>query len=127
MVSEPKAAAVTDRAGPQHNVVLLVGRVSGEPELRVLRSGTSMLGWRLVVDRPPDRSRPVDRPGAVVDTIDCVAFARGIVRLVGRWRPGDVVEIRRALRRRFWRPAGGPASRCEVEVVEARRLAKAPG
>ena len=36
----------------------------------------------------------------------------------------SVVEIEGTLRRRFWRSAGGPTSRYEVEVVALRRLTR---
>jgi single-strand DNA-binding protein len=42
-------------------------------------------------------------------------------RVTVRRPPGDRVEVLGVLRRRFWRsPAGGPASRYEVEIRELR-------
>ncbi len=113
-----------DYAGDQvaNNVVLLTGRLSGEPASRVLPSGETLVTWRLVVDRPAAKS-PAGQRLPTVDTIDCATFKRGVQRMATRWAPGDVLEVRGALRRRFWRGVNGAASRCEVEVLEVRRLA----
>lgn len=80
-------------------------------------SGDRAAIWRLVVDRPDPDTR------ARVDTLACVAWAAGTRRRALTWRAGDTVEIDGALRRRFWRTPGGPASRYEIEVREARRIA----
>lgn len=109
------------------NEVALVGRVSAAAEERTLPSGDVLVSWRLVVDRPPSR-RPVPEGGrtVTVDTIDCVAWAGGVRRTAAAFAPGDVVRVEGALRRRFWRGGGGgAASRTEVEVLSAKRLAKA--
>ena len=108
------------------NEVLLVGRVSGEPQERELPSGDSLVSWRLVVDRPPGGRKPP--PGVrptTVDTVDCVAWTAGLRRTARGLGDGDVVELRGALRRRFWRAGAGPASRCEVEAAGLRRLSRA--
>ena len=109
-------------AYPYLNDVALVGRLSGGVECRVLPSGDTVVAWRLVVERPQDaRYRQ-----KVVDTIQCVSYD-GLVRaLTADWRHGDLIEVRGALRRRFWRTAGGRASRCEVEVWEVDLVAVAP-
>lgn len=108
------------------NEVTLVGRVSAAPEERTLPSGDLLLIWRLVVDRPPSRRPLPDGVRAVTtDTFDCVARAGGARRSARAFGPGDVVRVEGALRRRFWRTGGGPASRCEVEVAAARRLTRA--
>ncbi len=97
------------------NSVHLVGRLAAEPEVRQLPSGDEAVMWRLVVDR-------VDTSRGRVDTLSCVAWSPTARRTALRWAPGDTVEIDGALRRRFWRTPGGPASRCEVEVHKARRV-----
>jgi single-strand DNA-binding protein len=109
-----------------HNEVVLGGRVSGEPTVRVLPSGDELVSWRLVVGRDNHRVSPTGRQLPTVDTIDCVAFKAGVRRTAARWAGGEVIEVRGELRRRFWRGAQGAASRCEVEVLEIRRISAAP-
>ncbi len=105
------------------NEVVLVGRVAAEAEERTLPSGTVLVTFRVIVDRPP-AARAVPRAPAV-DTIDCIAGTAPVRRAALGWLPGDVVEVSGALRRRFWRAGTGAASRTEVEVAKARRLARA--
>jgi single-strand DNA-binding protein len=101
------------------NEVRLSGRVSGEPEERVLPSGDRLVSMRIVVPRPPQRRRG---RGATVDTIDCVAWTSRPRAVLGAMRIGDVVSVQGSLRRRFWRGQQGPASKMEVEVSQAKRL-----
>ena len=109
-----------------HNEVVLGGRVSGEPTVRVLPSGDELVSWRLVVGRDNRGVSPSGRQLPTVDTIDCVAFKAGVRRTAARWAGGEVIEVRGELRRRFWRGAQGAASRCEVEVLEIKRISAAP-
>ena len=108
-----------------HNEVVLAGRVSGEPTIRVLPSGDELVSWRLVVGRDNRGLSPSGRQLPTVDTIDCVAFKAALRRIAGRWAGGEIVEVRGELRRRFWRGAQGAASRCEVEVLEIRKISAA--
>lgn len=109
------------------NEVVLVGRLSAPVEERTLPSGDVLATWRLVVDRPPSRrpQREGVRP-VTVDTLDCVAWTGRLRQSARRLRPGDVVRVEGALRRRFWRAGPGAASRCEVEVSVVERLARPP-
>lgn len=105
------------------NDVTLAGRLPADPEERALPSGDVVVTFRVVVGRVP---RPGSRAPAV-DSIECSAWTAAIRRTVLGWSAGDVVEVTGALRRRFWRvPGGGANSRTEVEVLRARRVAKAP-
>lgn len=103
------------------NEVALTGRVGALPEERAMPSGDVLVSFRVVVDRPPPRRER----GPTVDTIECAAWSGSVRRTVLAWSPGDMVEVSGALRRRFWRAGAGAASRTEVEVLRARRLAKA--
>ena len=123
----PEADAVgAEPAGTARNEVHLVGRVSGTPEERELPSGDRLVLWRVVVDRGPSR-RPVPAGVRVisVDTLDCVAWAGAVRRTARSLRPGDVVAVTGALRRRFFRAGAGASSRTEVEVEAVRRLVRA--
>lgn len=104
------------------NEVRLVGRVSGSPEERTLPSGDVLLTFRLVVRRD-EGSR---RPRQTVDVLDCAVWSGRVRRTAGRWQPDDLVEVRGAVRRRFFRSTtGGAASRVEVEVSSGRLIRRA--
>lgn len=123
-----ETGAPTARAEPSsRNEVLLVGRVSGEPEERELPSGDLLVAWRLVVDRPPAR-RPAPEGVRLptVDTLSCVAWSASTRRSALALQPGDVVEVAGALRQRFWKAGAALASRTEVEAEAVRRLVRAP-
>lgn len=94
------------------NSVELVGRVSGEPDARVLPSGDDLVTLRVVVPRPT---------GGPVDTIDLACWSRSARRAALRMSDGDGVHVVGALRRRFFRTPGGAASRYEVEVAKLTR------
>jgi single-strand DNA-binding protein len=116
--------AVAQTQVEHSNEVHLVGRLAAEPLSRELPSGDLVVTFRVVVTR--DRThRAASGRGATVDTIDCAAWSKATQRSVRAWTPGDVVEVRGALRRRFWRSPHGPSSRSEVEVSNARRAARA--
>lgn len=106
------------------NDVTLVGRLAAPAEERTLPSGTVLVTFRVIVGRPPPAKPGLPRT-PTVDTIDCVAGNATARRTALGWLTGDVVEVSGALRRRFWRAGTGAASRTEVEVARARRLARA--
>lgn len=103
------------------NEVRLVGRVSQVPVERVLPSGDSVWTFRVVVPRPDGaiRSRQL------VDALDCCVWSGRVRRSVAGWAAGDVVEVTGAVRRRFFRTAGGSASRVEVEVSGGKIIRRA--
>lgn len=118
-------AAQVDEPAPARNEVVLVGRVSGEPEQRELPSGDALVSWRVVVERPvPRRATPSGVRAPTVDTLDCVAWTATVRRTARGLADGDVVAVEGALRRRFWRSGAGAASRTEVEVEVLRRLSR---
>jgi single-strand DNA-binding protein len=100
---------------PYVNDVSLVGRLSDRPLVKTLPSGDLIMVWRLIVDRPAAERRT---PRRVVDTINCAAFDSRLFGPAHKWQPDDLLELRGALRRRFW-PGG---SRCEVVVHRAEVL-----
>jgi single-strand DNA-binding protein len=102
------------------NEVLLCGRVSGEPQERELPSGDRVVQFRVVVRRATPRPA-AGGSKASLDTIDVSCWTKALQRKALRCSPGDAVTVHGALRRRFWRAAGGPASRYEVEVTALDR------
>ena len=116
-------AAATSGAGV--NEVIVGGRISGSPEQRELPSGDTVVQLRLVVPRSGSRAAAA-RGGATVDTIDVACWTKALQRRAVRLKPGDLVMVRGALRRRFWRSPAGPASRYEVEATALDRRVVAP-
>jgi single-strand DNA-binding protein len=116
--------AVETDAPVARNEVCLTGRLGAAPDKRALPSGDVLVSFRVVVGRPPP-GRGARERAPTVDTIECAAWRGDVRRIVLGWSPGDVVEVTGALRRRFWRGGAGTASRTEVEVLRAKRVAKA--
>lgn len=96
------------------NQIVLVGRLSGEPEWRSLPEGRRVAVWRLIVEHRGARS-----PQDGIDTIRCVTYEPVVQEGIQGWRHGDLIEVRGALRHRFWRSADGPRGLYEVEAVSA--------
>jgi single-strand DNA-binding protein len=115
-----KGSDSTDRASGSVNEVRLVGRVSRDPERRLLPSGDEMWTFLLVVPRPPG-----GRSKQSVDAIDCVVWGGRVRASVASWAADDVVEISGPLRKRFYRGGSGAASRVEVEVTAGRMVRRA--
>lgn len=100
------------------NEVVLAGRVTAEPSVRELPSGTHLTTWRISVTRPTADQRP-NQPA---DPITCVSFQTSIEEATRGWRIGDQVQVTGALRRRFWRSPNGSSSVIEVEARDAHRV-----
>jgi len=100
------------------NHVTLSGRVSADPEVRVLPSGDEVISFRLVVPRSPVALRRSKQP---VDTFECSAWSASMRRTVRRLTAGQHVEVTGELRRRFTRRGGVPVSWVSVEIASCRR------
>ena len=107
------------------NEVVLVGRLAAAPAEKALPSGDVLTTFRVVVDRVPRRRAPEGVKQATVDAIECVCWSASTRRAVSTWAEHDVVEVKGALHRRFWRAGSGAQSLCEVEVSSAKRVRKA--
>lgn len=107
------------------NQVKLEGRVSRAPLEKTLPSGDSVWVFRLVVPRDP--RAPSARAGRQqVDWVDCAVWRGRLRRTVAAWAEGDLVAVEGALRRRFYRTAGGAASSLvEVEAAAGRVIRRA--
>lgn len=99
------------------NEVHLVGRVSGDPVERELPSGDRLVQLRVVVPRPAVRATRTQ-----VDTIDVACWSARTRTSAQRLSDGQGVEVRGALRRRFFATGSGRASRYEVEASSLRRV-----
>ena len=95
------------------NDLLLRGRVSAIAVEKELPSGDKLVEFRLIVSRER-------RDG--VDTLDIGAWSAKSRRLAMTLKPDEWIEVSGAIHRRFWRGAGGLASRWQVEAVEISRI-----
>ena len=120
----PRASALRDAELGHRNDVVLVGRLGAPAEHRTLPSGEEIVTFRLVIDRPAGSAAAGGRQEPRTDTLDCSASRASVRRRLLGWRPGDIVQVDGALRRRFWRSAGRVLTRSEVHVTAARRLAR---
>jgi single-strand DNA-binding protein len=96
------------------NEIVLLGRLSGEPEWRSLSGDDEVAVWRLIVEHRNARS-----PQDGIDTIRCVTYDPSIQAGVRTWSHGDLIEVRGALRHRFWKAPAGPRGLYEVEAASA--------
>jgi single-strand DNA-binding protein len=120
VVAKVNGAKGTEGDPADVNEVRLTGRISADPEERVLPSGDTVWTFRLVVGRPAataGRQR--------VDTLDCAVWGGRVRGSVAQWRSGDVVEVSGSLRRRFFATGTGRASRVEVALSSGRMLRRA--
>ncbi|MGE5720240.1 MAG: single-stranded DNA-binding protein [Nocardioidaceae bacterium] len=118
------ASAAQEMAAQPRNTVCLAGRVSSAPIERELPSGDRVVTFRVVVAR--EQTPMTAKSKQVSDWVDCAAWGGRVRRTVASWQVDDLVEVEGALRRRFYRDGGGASSRVEVEVLGARRIARAP-
>src|SRR5262249_55768204 len=79
-----------------------------------LASDRQVAVWRLIVEHRDARS-----PQDGIDTIRCVSYDPAVQANVHTWSHGDVIEVRGALRHRFWRGPTGPRGLYEVEAASA--------
>ncbi len=103
------------------NEIVLVGRLSGVPEWKALTGDEQVAVWRLIVEHRNARS-----PQDAIDTIRCVTYDAAVQEDVRGWGHGDVIEVRGALRHRFWRASSGPRGLYEVEAAHVVRRMEAP-
>lgn len=101
-----------------HNCVTLIGRLSGVRDV-TLPSGDELVSFRVVVDRPARDRGPSGR--VRVDAVECTAWRADVRKKALATPEGTLVTVTGALRRRFWRAGGAPASRIDVEATALQR------
>lgn len=94
------------------NKVILMGRLTRDPELRRTGSGTAVASFTLAVDR--DFSR--DGGEREVDFIDCVAWRGSAEFVCKHFTKGQMVAVSGRLQIRNWTDQDG-AKRRNAEVI----------
>jgi single-strand DNA-binding protein len=97
--------------------------VSGEPQQRELPSGSVLVGFRLVLVR--ERTPMTAASKQPSDWIECAAWGARVRKQALSWHDGDQVEVRGALRRRFFRAGEQGRSTVEVEMLSGRLVRRA--
>ena len=113
---------LADEPGVANDVVLR-GRISGDPRVRELPSGTVLVSFRIVMAR--ERTTMTASSKQSSDWVECTAWGTRVRKQAHAWRDGDQVEVRGALRRRFFRVAGQTRSSLEVEMLGGRLVRRA--
>ena len=123
---EQEGSPAAGAGHPDRNEVVLTGRLSAAPTERVLRTGSRLTAFRLIVRRPVTEAPSVitageDVPKAArrntVDVVDCAVWDAGLATALAGVAPGDHIAVRGALRRRFASSGGRPMSWFTVEVA----------
>ena len=97
------------------NEVHLVGRVAAAGrESHLAQRGH---GHRAACRGRATRGQAAQPRTPTVDTVECAIWTARLRQRALSLPAGTMVEVEGALRRRFWRTPGGPASRYEVEVT----------
>jgi hypothetical protein len=106
--------------------------LSAVPTERVLRTGSHLTAFRLIVRRPVTTAPSVtgtaqeDVPKAArrntVDVVDCAVWDADLAGALVGVAPGDHIAVRGALRRRFASSGGRPTSWFTVEVAAIERI-----
>ncbi len=100
------------------NEVELSGRLTRDPEERVLPSGDRVVGLRLSV--------PHARAAATGGNwVDCALWTVRTQKSALAWQQGDEVWVQGGLQRRFYRTRGVPQFLLEVVVSRARLVRRA--
>ena len=112
------------------NVVLLLGRVTMDPDLRYTPSGAAVLGFRIAVDRVW-RDKATDEWKREASFFQVNLWGQAAERLSKTMRKGSAVLVEGQLRSRTWEGKDGE-KRYVVEIHSSRtqvldKLEFAPG
>ena len=97
------------------NEVCLIGRLSGVPVEKDLPSGDKVVEFRVVVGRLGNSKA---KSKVSVDTIDLAVWGARNRKTALRFNEHSWIEVKGAIRRRFWHSPNGLASRWQVEASE---------
>lgn len=98
------------------NKVIMMGRLTADPELRRTQQNTAVTSFTLAVDR--SYAKPGEQKQT--DFIDCVAWA-GTAEFVSKWfKKGQLVAVVGRLQARIWEDKNGQKRKTtEVNADEA--------
>jgi hypothetical protein len=97
------------------NEVSLIGRLSGVPVEKDLPSGDKVVELRVIIGRPKNSKI---KSKVSVDTIDIAIWGAKNRKTALKFDEHSWIEVKGAIRRRFWHSPSGLASRWQVEASE---------
>lgn len=106
------------------NIVVLVGRLTRESELRYTQAGTAVARFSIAVNR---RKRSGDKWEDEVSFIDCVVWGKQAETLNPYLEKGKQVCVQGELRQNRWEQDGQPRSKLEVVAVNLQLLGSPAG
>lgn len=94
------------------NKVVLIGRITKEPEIKYTQSGVGVVSFTLAVDRDVKD----EQGNYITDFINCVAW-RNQAEFIANWiKKGYLIAIAGSIQTRNWQTANGE-NRSTTEVI----------
>jgi single-strand DNA-binding protein len=98
------------------NIVVLMGRLANDPEMRYTASGTAVTNFRIAVDRPRRRSEAGQEGERETDFLSIVTFGSTAENCAKYLDKGSLVGIEGRVQSRNWETQDGQ-KRSSVEIV----------
>ena len=95
------------------NKVILVGRITKDPELRSLSSGSSVVNFTIAVNRPIAQQQ--DQNASTADFIKCVIWNKQAENLAKYVKQGSLIGVEGRIQTRNYEPNG--TTRYVTEVL----------
>jgi len=135
-VSEPERNFQRNPTAPLRlgslNVVILLGRVTMDPDLRYTPSGAAVLGFRIAVDRAW-RDKTTDEWKREASFFQVNLWGQAAERLSKTMRKGSAVLVEGQLRSRTWEGKDGEKhyavdiNSTRTQVLDKQEFAPGPG
>ena len=98
------------------NKIILMGRLTADPEMQMSRNNVPVLRFTVAVNRPNrSRNESNDRPTA--DFIDCVCFNKTAEHVQRYFRKGSVIIVFGSLQIDVWRDEATGQNRRSAKVI----------
>lgn len=98
------------------NKIILMGRLTADPEMQMSRNNVPVLRFTVAVNRPNrSRNESSDRPTA--DFIDCVCFNKTAEHVQKYFRKGSVIIVFGSLQIDVWKDEASGQNRRSAKVI----------
>ncbi|WP_020375038.1 single-stranded DNA-binding protein [Sulfobacillus thermosulfidooxidans] len=104
------------------NRIILIGRLTRDPELRYTPQGVAVTGFTLAVDRPFTNAQGERE----ADFIDCVAWRKLAETVGNHLHKGRLVAVEGRLQIRSYEASDGSKRRAAEVIAESVRFLDAP-